>query len=185
MREVYVSVDVEADGPIPGPFSLLSLGAAAFLPGNPAPVSTFKENLEDLPGACQDPKTMKWWEGQQEAWEASRSDLQDPSKVMHRFAHWLGNLEGRPVFVGYPAGYDFTFVHWYLVNFTGSDPFGFSALDIKTMAYTMLGLPFRQTAKRRMPERWFEGGPAHTHDALQDAIGQGVLFINMLKELRG
>ena len=28
--EIYLSVDVEADGPIPGPYSMLSFGIAAF-----------------------------------------------------------------------------------------------------------------------------------------------------------
>src|SRR5262245_13794793 len=31
MNEIYVSTDVEVDGPIPGPHSLLSLGSAAYL----------------------------------------------------------------------------------------------------------------------------------------------------------
>jgi len=36
---------------------------------------------------------------------------------------------GKPVFVGYPAGFDFLFVYWYLIRFTGESPFSFSALD--------------------------------------------------------
>jgi hypothetical protein len=34
-----------------------------------------------------------------------------------------------------------------------------------------------------MPARWFDPVP-HTHVALDDAIGQGRLFCNMLKELQ-
>jgi hypothetical protein len=29
-KEIYVSTDVEADGPIPGPNSMLSFGSAAY-----------------------------------------------------------------------------------------------------------------------------------------------------------
>jgi hypothetical protein len=29
MQEIYISTDIEADGPIPGPHSMLSIGAAA------------------------------------------------------------------------------------------------------------------------------------------------------------
>lgn len=36
---------------------------------------------------------------------------------------------------------------------------------------------------RNMPKRWFEDFP-HTHVALSDAIEQGALFCNMLKESR-
>ena len=30
MSEIYISTDVETDGPIPGPHSMLSLGSAAY-----------------------------------------------------------------------------------------------------------------------------------------------------------
>ena len=61
MAEIYVSTDIEADGPIPGPNSMLSIGAAAFLHDKTL-VSTFSANLEPLPGAAGDVKTMEWWE---------------------------------------------------------------------------------------------------------------------------
>ena len=97
------------------------------------------------------------------------------------YVGWLRKLPGKPVFVGYPAGYDFLFVYWYLICFTGESPFSFSALDIKSYAMAMLGTEFRRTAKRSMPKRWFGKHP-HTHVAIDDAIGQGVLFCNMLAE---
>ena len=34
--EIYVSTDIEADGPIPGPHSMLSFGSAAYLPLDPS-----------------------------------------------------------------------------------------------------------------------------------------------------
>jgi hypothetical protein len=73
--EIYVSVDVEADGPIPGPYSMLSVGAAAFNPDKTL-VSTFEANLETLPGASQDPETLEWWKAQPEAWEMCRRNLE-------------------------------------------------------------------------------------------------------------
>ncbi len=59
MSEIYVSTDVEADGPIPGPSSMLSFGSAAYL-ADKTLVGTFEANLETLPGANGDPKTMEW-----------------------------------------------------------------------------------------------------------------------------
>jgi hypothetical protein len=59
IKEVYVSTDVETDGPIPGPHSILSIGSAAYLPDKTL-VSTFSANLELLPGASGDPRTMEW-----------------------------------------------------------------------------------------------------------------------------
>ena len=182
MIEIYVSTDIEADGPIPGPHSMLSLGSAAFQ-ADGTRLATFSANLELLPDACGHPVTMKWWATQAEAWQACREDPRPASDVMGDYLAWLDALPGRPVFVGYPAAYDFMFVYWYLMRFVGRSPFSFSALDIKTMAMTMLSRDFHDITKKNMPKEWF--GPAlHSHVALQDAIEQGVLFCNMLAKCR-
>ena len=85
------------------------------------------------------------------------------------------------MFVAYPAGFDFLFVYWYLIRFTGASPFSFSALDVKTYAMALLRTEYRESVKRNMPQRWFDPLP-HTHRALDDAIEQGALFCNMLAE---
>ena len=80
MSEVYVSTDVETDGPIPGPHSMLSFASAAYLPDKIL-VSTFTANLHTLPDARGDPSTMAWWQQHPEAWAATRTDLEDPAEV--------------------------------------------------------------------------------------------------------
>lgn len=182
MSEIYVSTDVETDGPIPGVNSMLSFGSAAYR-ADKTLISTFTANLETLPGAVADPKTMAWWETQPEAWQECRRDLQPPEVAMKKYLAWLKRLPARPVFVGYPAAFDFMFVCWYLYRFTGQNPFSHSALDIKTYAMAMLKKGYRDSVKRNMPNRWFDDLP-HTHMALDDAIEQGALFCNMLRENR-
>ena len=181
-REVYVSTDIEADGPIPGPHSMLAMASAAFTDDG-APAGTFTANLELLPGAAGHPKTMDWWKTQPAAWEACRKDARPPADVMRDYVAWLRALPGRPVFVAYPAGFDFTFVYWYLVRFTGDSPFSHSALDMKTLAMALLGVPYRDATKRAFPARW-RSQRRHTHVALDDAIEQGEIFVKMLAELR-
>jgi len=183
MPEVYVSTDVETDGPIPGPHSMLSFASAAFLPDKTL-VDTFTANLQTLPGATVDPTTMSWWRQHPDKWAAARADLQDPEAAMRRYVDWIHKLPGRPVFVAYPAGFDFLFVYWYLMRFVGESPFSFSALDIKTYAMALLKTEYRESVKRNMPRRWFDPLP-HTHRALDDAIEQGALFCNMLRENLG
>jgi hypothetical protein len=178
--EIYVSTDIEADGPIPGPNSMLSLASAAFLPDKTM-VGTFTANLETLPGASGDPRTMEWWSRQPEAWAACRRDPRDPATAMPEYVSWVEGLPGRPVFVGYPVAYDFLFVYWYMIRFAGRSPFSHSALDIKTLAMALLGREYRESTKRHMPPAWF-GAQPHPHVALDDALGQGVLFCNMLAE---
>lgn len=182
MNEVYISTDVETDGPIPGPNSMLSLGAAAFTPhrmcGKP-----FQVNLEPLPGATPDPDTEAWWKTQpKEVYDACRTNPQPPEVAMRQYVEWIKSFGGKPVFVGYPAGFDFLFTYWYLRRFTRDSPFSFSALDIKTYAMAVLKSGYRESTKKHMPKRWFQGLPPHTHKAVDDAIEQGHLFMNILRE---
>ncbi len=182
MKEIYVSTDVETDGPIPGPHSMLSFGSAAYTADKNL-VATFAANLHTLTDAAAHPDTMAWWQTQPEAWAECRRDLQDPAEAMKAYVAWLKSLPGKPVFVGYPAGFDFLFVYWYLIRFAGESPFSFAALDLKSFAMATLGTAFRETVKRNMPKSWFDDLP-HTHKALDDAIEQGALFCNILADNR-
>jgi hypothetical protein len=180
MVEIYVSTDVETDGPVPGLNSMLSFASAAYL-ADKTLLGTFSANLETLEGASSHPETMKWWETQQAAWDACRQNLQSPIQAMLDYSVWLKELPGEPVFVGYPVVFDYMFVQWYLHKFTGESPFSFYALDIKTYAMALLKKDYREISKADMPPRWFDGLP-HTHLALDDAMEQGALFCNMLAE---
>ena len=180
MPEIYVSTDVETDGPVPGLYSMLSIGSAAYLPDKTL-VSGFSANLETLAGASTHPETMAWWKTQPHAWQSSRTNVQDPETAMRSYLAWLKLLPGTPVFVAYPASFDFMFVCWYLTRFTGENPFGWFALDIKSYAMSLLKTDFLDTVKRKMPRHWFDDLP-YTHKALDDAISQGALFCNMLAE---
>ena len=178
--EIYVSTDVETDGPIPGVYSMLSIGSAAYLPDKTLH-ATFSANLRTLPDAGQHPETMRWWKSQPEAWAECRREPRGPEEAMREYVSWLKALPGEPVFVAYPAAFDYMFVCWYLNRFAGENPFGWQALDIKTFAMALTGRDFLSTVKRNMPRGWFDDLP-YTHKALDDAVSQGALFCNMLAE---
>ena len=179
-QEIYVSTDIEADGPIPGIYSMLSFASAAYTADKQL-LGTFSANLDTLPEAQVHPDTKAWWDKNLKAWEICRQNCQTPSEAIQKYVDWLKKLPGKPVFVGYPAAYDFMFIYWYLIKFTGESPFSHSALDIKTFAMAVLKKPFRETSKRKMPKHWFDDLP-HSHVALDDAIEQGALFCNILRE---
>ncbi len=126
---------------------------------------------------------LKWWETQPKAWKICRENPESPAAAMRNYYDWLNSFKMRPVFVGYPTAYDFMWVYWYLIRFVGASPFSHSALDIKTMAMTMLKKPYRESIKSNMPKKWFDNLP-HTHKAVDDALEQGALFCNMLAELK-
>lgn len=178
--ELYVSTDIETNGPIPGEYSMLSFGSAAFTKDKKI-VSTFSANLETLPGAKEDAETMQWWQNQPEAWIECQKNKQAPEKAMKEYVKWLNGLAGKPVFVAYPASFDFSYIYWYLTKFTGECPFSFVACDIKTYAFAMMKKPFHSVTKSTMPKKWFDESKK-SHVALEDAIEQGKLFCNMLAD---
>ena len=179
--EIYVSTDIEADGPIPGPHSMLSFASAAYL-ADKTLISTYSANLATLPQAQAHPATMAWWQQFPQAWEACRVHVRPPEQVMPEYLAWLQALPGRPVFVGWPASWDFMWIYWYLVRFTGERPFRENAVDIRSYAMGMRKSDFRRTTRSYLPQRWYDQGLHHTHVALDDAREQGALFCNMMAE---
>ena len=113
-KELFVSVDIEADGRIPGRSSMLSFGSAAFTLEKEL-VACFSANLETLPGATGDPDTLAWWKKFPEAWAAARRAPEDPAAALPNYAEHLdalGRDHGRLTFIGFPAVYDFAWINW-------------------------------------------------------------------------
>src|SRR5439155_18097192 len=128
MLEIYVSTDVETDGPVAGKHSILSIGSAAYT-AEKEMLSTFSANLETLPNALPDSKTAAWWLTQPEAWSACRQNLEPPRDAMARYVTWLKSLPGKPVFVAYPTTFDFPFVLLVSDRLRREEPIRYSAID--------------------------------------------------------
>jgi DNA polymerase III alpha subunit (gram-positive type) len=191
IREYYISVDIEADGPCPGVNSMLQLGAV-FYDAEGNVLEEFVRNIEPLAGAVQDPKTMKWW-GEQEVknpglWKTMTDNQRHPCNVVTEFEILVSRhsklLNAKPLVVAYPAGFDFTFLYYYLCRFSGESCVGFSALDMKTLSMTLLNRLYHDCSKSRFPRSWFNPAYKHTHNALDDAKGQGYQFFQMLWALK-
>jgi len=190
--EIYLSVDVEADGPIPGPYSMLSFGIAAFTIDKVL-LGTFTRNLELLAGAAQHPRVMAWWRSTaslRAAYERTREDLQPVRESMLACDAWVKSLtaHGKPCAVGAPAAYDYgAWLYWYLAYAVGDVPeLGFSALDLKSFALGRLPeTRYRSLGKGTYPPEWFDPQTPHTHVALDDAIEQGTIMVNAIRERDG
>lgn len=189
--EFYVSVDVETDGPIPGDYNMVAVGAsvcgATLTDGQgfrAVDGSTFyRELLTATPG---DPDTRRWLEGQ--GFEIDSPQAIGPKTAMTHFKEWVEvqarALNARPVYVAYPLSFDWSFTHWYFEHYLGpkSDPFGFSnALDIKTAFSIKSGRVLHGSTKRNMPREVKSVKTPHTHNAKDDAVGQGELFVNLME----
>ena len=95
---------------------MLSFGMAAFTLEKEL-VGTFSRNLETLPEARTDARTMQWWALPENAtaYEKSRVDQIPPQQAMRECKAWLESMRrfGRPVICGAPSGFDFTFIYYY------------------------------------------------------------------------
>ncbi|WP_141576260.1 exonuclease [Actinomadura sp. WMMA1423] len=188
-REVYVSVDVEADGPIPGAYSMLSFGMSAcgaldgdgFRPVDPAE-TTFYAELKPISDAYV-PEALAVSGLDRERLAA---EGREPSEAMDAAADWVravaASVEASPVLVAYPLGFDWMFLYWYWTRFTeAGSPFGHSRhLDIKTAYATKAGSQIIRSTKSQMPAELLSDRP-HTHNALDDAIEQAELFQHLVR----
>jgi ribonuclease T len=170
VREVYISVDVEAAGPLPPTYSMLSLGAVSV----DDPQATFYVEFKPLNDNSV-PAAMKVvGRTLQDFARTGR----DPKDGMAAFRDWLdlAAKAGKPVFVGFNATFDWAFVNFYFHQYLSENPFGIGGIDIKSYYMGMSGGTWEDTRSSRIPAEF--KGPAlrHTHNALDDAIEQAELF---------
>lgn len=183
--DLYISGDVEADGPIPGRYSMLSFGLCVagrfdgreLQPHDPEG-DTFYAELQPI---------SEEWES--EALKVARLDREQlartgrsPGQAMTEASSWVQKVAGddRPVFVGFPAVFDWLFLYWYFVAFAdGGSPFEFSAvLDMKTMFQQKARVVTSATGLSDLPAPLRSSYP-HTHNALDDAVQQADVFVRL------
>jgi DNA polymerase III epsilon subunit-like protein len=176
-KEIFISVDVETAGPIPGEYSLLSIGACNV------------DNPSDQFACELKPVSMAFVPDALAVTGLSLKSLEDtglePKLAMFQFATWARSLAPNGealVFVGFNAAFDWSFVNYYFHHFLGENPFGFSALDIKSFYMGASGGTWSDTRSSQMVKAL---KPRHTgdHNALHDAIFQAELF-RLCRKLR-
>jgi DNA polymerase III epsilon subunit-like protein len=109
---------------------------------------------------------------------------QEPVEAMHNFKAWLDSVttsEELPVFVAFNAPFDWMFVNYYFHRYLGHNPFGHSALDIKSYYMGLADVSWRETAMKHVAGRYLDDLQL-THNALNDALDQAELFENMMAE---
>ncbi len=176
-REAYISVDIEAAGPVPSEYSMLSLGACLV----DALETTFYIELR--------PTTERFIS---EALHVSGLSLErlratgyEPAEAMALLRDWVLRVASgrRPVFVGFNATFDWSFVNWYFHVYLGENPFGIGALDIKAYYMGLTGCAWTETTSAQLPPS-FRPSRRQTHNALDDAIAQAEIFAKMIEVKR-
>lgn len=172
--EVYISVDIEASGPIPGEYSMLSLGACVVGEASKTFYSEFKPISEKYVHEAVDVSKLSL--------EKLKSSGVEPELGMREFENWIKEVssEKRPVFTAFNATFDWMFVAYYFHRFLGRNPFGISGLDIKAYYMGKFDTSWSETAKRNFDKR-FLSSKKHTHNALDDAIEQAEIFQKIIQ----
>lgn len=168
-REIFLSVDIETSGPIPGEYSMLTLGACNV--DNPDQV--FSCELKPISDKA-DPKAL---EMTGLSLEGLAADGLPPQVAMQLFLDWINEVagDGTPVFVGLNAPFDWSFVNYYFHRYLNSNPFGFAALDIKALYMGVTGVSWSETSSSKMAAR-LHPKTKGDHQALHDALYQAELF---------
>lgn len=157
-------VDIEADGPIPGDYSMISFGAVVV---EPTLKRTFYGRL------C--PISEKWLAEALAVSGHTREEtlvFDDPKHVMESFRDWLSEeSKGRPMFVADNNGFDWQFINWYFHHFVGENPFGFSSINLGSL-YKGLVKDVSQNFRhlKKTP---------HTHHPVDDATGNAEALLTM------
>jgi hypothetical protein len=157
-------VDVEADGPIPGDYSMVCFGAVVV---EPSLLRTFYGQLK--------PISDSWNETALRVSGFSREQtmaFDDPKDVMQKFAAWLSGLRTkRLVFIADNNGFDWQFMNWYFHHFLGKNPFGFSSQNLGSLYKGLV----KDTAQNFKHLR----KTAHTHHPVDDAKGNAEALLYM------
>ena len=162
----FYSVDIEADGPIPGTddFSMVSFGAVRVTPeldqtfyGKIRPISEkFIPSALAISGHSRE----------------EHLTFDDPVEVMTNFEVWIAETtSGRPILISDNNGFDYMFIAWYFHHFLGRCPFGHTSRNISDIYKGMSGDMMKRIQHLR--------DTRHTHHPVDDAKGNAEAFVKL------
>ena len=163
----YIMVDIEADGPSPGDYSMVCFGAIIV---ELSLSRTFYGKMR--------PVSKKWEPEALKISGFSREEtlgFDSPKVVMESFDKWLAeNVKGRPIFISVNNGFDWQFINWYFHHFLGRNPFGHSSMNLGSLYKGLV----RDTSKNFKHLR----RTRHTHHPVDDARGNAEAFLELIKQ---
>ena len=163
MKE-YIMVDIESNGPIPGDYSMTSLGAVII---DKKLDKTFKVNIKPISEKC-DPYRKQF---------IDKKNSVDAVIAMKMFKEWIAkNVSGKPIFISDNNGFDWMFVCWYFWHFLGENPFGYSSYNLQSLYRGVkknLSISLDDLRKRKL-----------THNSVEDAKDNAEIFLNLKKILK-
>jgi len=164
----YFMVDIESDGPIPGDFSMVSLGAVVV---RPRLADTFYAQLRPISDRFIPEALAVSGHTREEC-----LGFADPAAEMTRFADWIRQVsKGRPRFISDNNGFDWMFVCWYFHHFLGENPFGYSSANLGSLYKGLVRDDFQNFKHLRRT--------SHTHHPVDDAKGNAEALLHLKQEM--
>jgi DNA polymerase III epsilon subunit-like protein len=164
----YIMVDIESDGPVPAEYSMICFGAVLV---DDQLDKTFYGKLR--------PISDQWIPEALEVSGFSREDtfqFDDPYEVMENFSKWIAaHCKNRPIFISDNNGFDWQFINYYFHRFVKKNPFGHSSTNIGSLYKGLV----KDTSKNFKHLR----KTTHTHNPVDDAIGNAEALLHMNKEM--
>lgn len=168
----YIVVDVEADGPCPGPYSMVSFGAVLL-----------DEKLDRTFLGRTRPISDKWIPEALAVSGYTREQhlrFDEPIGVMALFASWLRiNSNGKPTFISDNPAFDWQWINHYFHCYRSGpnpNPFGFSARRIGDLYCGM-----KMDASLNREWKALHRKTSHDHNPVNDAMGNAEALLAMRK----
>jgi len=161
-----IVVDVEADGPVPPLYSMVSFGAVVVEPslalsfkGEVRPISDrFLPEALAISGVSREEHLC----------------FEEPGPVLERFAAWIAEVsKGRPVFCSDNLAFDWQFVNYYFHAHLGHNPFGWSGRRIGDLYCGMMRDGYASWKHLRRT--------AHDHDPVNDARANAGVVLQLVE----
>ncbi|MFW0837891.1 MAG: exonuclease domain-containing protein [Candidatus Komeilibacteria bacterium] len=163
--KTYIMIDVKANGPIPGQYSMTSLGAVVV---DKKLDKTFSVNIKPISRHS----IVSYAEI-----STDQGNALPAKKAMRLFNDWLKSLpESELVFVSDNNGFDWMFVCWYLWRFVKENPFGYYSENMKSL--------YRGIKKDMSVIIKDIRAKEASHSALEDARDNAEVLLKLLEKVK-
>ena len=188
LNTTYICVDLEASGPVPGLYNMVSIGGVEvrFTGQSHERGREFYYELQPICDGFDD-HAMSIHGISRAHLEANGMPAKD---AMQAIIDWVAEVvpDGkRALFVGHNAPFDWMNTAWYFAWAGLRNPFGYNALDTKAMIMGQHRLPWKSCGKDEMLVRYPHLNaprPEDVHNALADAQFQADILIALLDDGR-
>ena len=179
----YFILDIEADGPAPGLFSMVSFGAVKVVPKILELTDEKKKEMLESESTELSfygktaPITNAWIPEALAVSGFSREEhekFDDPKEVMERFDVWIKKTSvGHPILASDNNGFDAAFINYYFHWLLGKNPFGYSSRRIGDIYCGKVGDSRARWKHLRKT--------SHSHHPVADSLGNAEALLEIEK----